>query len=265
MAPGASATTASPVRSRSRSAPRAPARRPCAWPSRCARPATTSSWRRASCTRRACWARRLELAEIKYCTDVELGEQAYNVVTVHLRRPFEAELVQRNFGVTSACGVCGKASIDSIEVASEPLAEGAARRGVRDRRAARSACAPRSARSSAPAGCTPPGCSRPTASSRSCARTSGGTTRSTRSSATACWRAPTPLGSSRRAGLGPRLVRARAEGGGGRHPGAVRRRRAVQPGRGRRAPPRADARGLRARRPLQRVRRELRGSPSRSS
>jgi FdhD protein len=66
----------------------------------------------------------LELAEIKYCTDVELGEQAYNVVTVHLRRRFEAELVQRNFGVTSACGVCGKASIDSIEVASEPLAEG---------------------------------------------------------------------------------------------------------------------------------------------
>jgi FdhD protein len=67
---------------------------------------------------------RLELAEIKYCTDVELGEQAYNVVTVHLRRPFEADLVQRNFGVTSACGVCGKASIDSIEVASEPLPDG---------------------------------------------------------------------------------------------------------------------------------------------
>jgi FdhD protein len=66
----------------------------------------------------------LELAEIKYCTDVELGEQAYNVVTVHLRRPFDAGLVQRNFGVTSACGVCGKASIDSIEVASEPLPGG---------------------------------------------------------------------------------------------------------------------------------------------
>src|SRR6185437_13133002 len=44
----------------------------------------------------------LELSEIKYCTDIELGEQAYNVVTVHLRRPFEADLVQRNFGVTSA-------------------------------------------------------------------------------------------------------------------------------------------------------------------
>jgi FdhD protein len=68
----------------------------------------------------------LELSEIKYCTDVELGEQAYNVVTVHLRRPFDAQLVQRNFGMTSACGVCGKASIDAIEVASEPLAAGPA-------------------------------------------------------------------------------------------------------------------------------------------
>jgi FdhD protein len=65
-----------------------------------------------------------ELHEIKYCTDVELGEQAYNVVTVHLRRPFASELVQRNFGVTSAWGVCGKSSIDSIEVASAPLPEG---------------------------------------------------------------------------------------------------------------------------------------------
>src|SRR3954454_17256297 len=36
----------------------------------------------------------LELSEIKYCTDVELGEKAYNVVTVHFRRPFEAGLVQ---------------------------------------------------------------------------------------------------------------------------------------------------------------------------
>ena len=101
-----------------------PGQEPCASRSRCAPPATTSSSRRASCTPRASCDRRSSSSEIKYCTDVELGEQAYNVVTVHLRRPFEAELVQRNFGVTSACGVCGKASIDSIEVASEPLPRG---------------------------------------------------------------------------------------------------------------------------------------------
>jgi FdhD protein len=67
---------------------------------------------------------RLELSEIKYCTDVELAEQLYNVVTVHLRRRFETELMQRNFAITSACGVCGKTSIEAIEVASEPLPEG---------------------------------------------------------------------------------------------------------------------------------------------
>ena len=67
---------------------------------------------------------RAELSEIRYCTDIELAEQLYNVVTVHLHRPFEAELMQRNFTMTSACGVCGKTSIDSIEVASEPLPEG---------------------------------------------------------------------------------------------------------------------------------------------
>ena len=67
---------------------------------------------------------RLELSEIKYCTDVEVADQFYNVVTVHLRRSFEADRVQRNFGMTSACGVCGKTSIESIEVAAEPLPEG---------------------------------------------------------------------------------------------------------------------------------------------
>ena len=46
----------------------------------------------------------------------------------------------------------------------------------------------------------------------------------------------------RRARLGPCLVRARAEGRGGGHPGAVRRGRALQPRRRCRAPPRPDAR-----------------------
>ena len=184
----------------------------------------------------------LELPEIKYCTDVELGEQAYNVVTVHLRRPFEAELVQRNFGVTSACGVCGKASIDSIEVASEPLPEGPLVAAARDRAACPSGCAPRSARSSAPAARTRPGCSRPTASSQLRARGRRPPQRARQGH-----RQP-PAGRRhaarrrRRARLGPRVVRARAEGRGGRHPGALRRGRAVEPRGGRRAPPRADAR-----------------------
>ncbi len=47
-----------------------------------------------------------------------------NVVTVRLRAPFDAERLKRNFYATSSCGMCGKASIDHIEVASPPIAKG---------------------------------------------------------------------------------------------------------------------------------------------
>ena len=97
---------------------------------------------------------------------------------MHLRRAFEAELVQRNFGVTSACGVCGKASIDSIQVASEPLAEGpvvGAR--VIGELPERLRAAQRTFERT---GGLRRACSRPTASWCSYARTSAGTTRSTR-------------------------------------------------------------------------------------
>ena len=65
-----------------------------------------------------------DVATIKYCDDIDDEEQRYNVVTVHLRRPFDAALVRRNFYATSSCGVCGKASLDAVSVLVEPVADG---------------------------------------------------------------------------------------------------------------------------------------------
>jgi FdhD protein len=57
-----------------------------------------------------------EVAAVKYCELGEGEEQRFNVVTVSLLRPYEPGDFQRNFGVTSSCGVCGKATLDQIEV-----------------------------------------------------------------------------------------------------------------------------------------------------
>jgi FdhD protein len=46
-------------------------------------------------------------------------------VTVHLARPFDASAVaERHFAATASCGICGKASLDEVEVRSEPLPPG---------------------------------------------------------------------------------------------------------------------------------------------
>ena len=63
----------------------------------------------------------IEVESIRYCDDVELPEQQYNVVTVNLRHAFDASALQRNFFATSSCGVCGKAAIEQIEVACNPI------------------------------------------------------------------------------------------------------------------------------------------------
>jgi FdhD protein len=65
-----------------------------------------------------------DVQRVAYCDDVDDETQRYNVVTVTLQRPFDAESVRRNFYATSSCGVCGKAALDDIEVRCAPVATG---------------------------------------------------------------------------------------------------------------------------------------------
>ena len=63
--------------------------------------------------------------DVRYCRSVD--PQEYNVVTASLRDPaaFDSSSLTRNFYVTSSCGVCGKASLEAVEVMGcSPVAEG---------------------------------------------------------------------------------------------------------------------------------------------
>ena len=67
---------------------------------------------------------REEIEQVSYCEDLSDEEQLYNVVTVRLTRPWDSEVLKRNFYSTSSCGVCGKASLDEVEVHCQPVAPG---------------------------------------------------------------------------------------------------------------------------------------------
>jgi FdhD protein len=46
-------------------------------------------------------------------------------VTIHLARPFdESRVAERQFVATASCGICGKASLDEVEVRSDPIPSG---------------------------------------------------------------------------------------------------------------------------------------------
>ena len=64
-------------------------------------------------------ARREEIRRITYCVDPGVdAEQRYNIVNVELRAETLPALatLDRHFLTTSACGVCGKASLDALRL-----------------------------------------------------------------------------------------------------------------------------------------------------
>ena len=64
-----------------------------------------------------------EIASVAYCLEGE-GDQHYNVVTVRTRSAVHVDAARRAFTANASCGVCGKATIDDIEVASAPIGPG---------------------------------------------------------------------------------------------------------------------------------------------
>ena len=63
-----------------------------------------------------------DLVQMAYCVDRNADEQLYNVVTVRLRsRTSNVTPLQRHFYTSSACGVCGKANLDALEIVAKPV------------------------------------------------------------------------------------------------------------------------------------------------
>ncbi len=58
-----------------------------------------------------------DICRISYCVEPDVdGEQRYNIVNVELREGLSVDLqpLERHFFTTSACGVCGKASLEAL-------------------------------------------------------------------------------------------------------------------------------------------------------
>jgi FdhD protein len=65
-----------------------------------------------------------DVSRVAYCDNLPGEDQQYNIVAVTVGRPFDFDLLNRNFYATSSCGICGKAALDDIEVRCAPVAPG---------------------------------------------------------------------------------------------------------------------------------------------
>jgi FdhD protein len=64
-----------------------------------------------------------DVATVAYCLPDD-GVQQYNIVTIALRRPVDLAAHHRGFAANASCGLCGKATLEQIEVACGPVGPG---------------------------------------------------------------------------------------------------------------------------------------------